>query len=205
MFLLEQERHTRVGNSIAGAICAEDAAQYADTLVNVYASASSTITAAAVPIVPTRLAAGTADDVVRSLDDVGGKASAPRSGGGLVPTLQGNVPQADKWIRNGGRVIHGADGSMTYIKGGVSIRYNSVGYPDFSMQLYKGTYGLDQVRIKLTGSRRLDEAAANAAAGFKQTPDGFTWHHHEDCGLMQLVDERIHGDFWHSGGFSLNK
>ena len=129
----------------------------------------------------------------------------PRSGGGLVPTLQGNVPQADKWFRNGGRVIYHTDGSMTYIKNGVSIRYNSLGYPDFSKQLYKGTDGLNQVRIKLTGSRRLDEAAANAAAGFRHTPDGFTWHHHEDRGLMQLVDERIHGDFWHSGGFSLNK
>ena len=144
----------------------------------------------------------------KGLDELGSAGRslvAPRSGGGLVPTLQGNIPQADKWIRNGGRVIYHTDGSVTHIKNGVSIRYNSVGYPDFSKQLYQGTEGLNQVRIKLTGSRRLDEAAAKAAAGFRQTPDGFTWHHHEDIGLMQLVDERIHGDFWHSGGFSLSK
>jgi len=143
------------------------------------------------------------DHAVRAVRKLQGV--APRNGGGIVPTVQGNVPQADKWIRGGGRVIYGADGSMTYIKNGVSIRYNSVGYPDFSKQLYKGTDGLSQVRINLTGSRRLDEAAANAAAGFKQTPDGFIWHHHEDLGLMQLVDEGIHGSFWHSGGFSLIK
>jgi titin len=91
---------------------------------------------------------------------------------------------------------------MTYIKDGVSIKYNSVGYPDFSGHLYNGNGGLNQVRIKLTGSRPLDEAAANKAAGFAKTPDGYTWHHHEDTGLMQLVKEDVHGSFWHSGGFS---
>jgi titin len=94
---------------------------------------------------------------------------------------------------------------MTYIKNGISIKYNSIGYPDFSKYLYNGKGGLNQVRIKLTGSRRLDEAAANAAAGFKKTPDGYIWHHHEDTGLMQLVREDVHSQWWHSGGFSLNK
>jgi Bacterial Ig domain/A nuclease of the HNH/ENDO VII superfamily with conserved WHH/Cadherin-like domain/Calx-beta domain/RTX calcium-binding nonapeptide repeat (4 copies) len=137
---------------------------------------------------------------------------APVKSSGIIPTLQGNVPQADKWIRNGGRVIYGTDGSMTYIKNGVSIHYNSVGYPDFTKHLYKGTDGLNQVRITLAteGSKatryRLDYDAANAAAGFKNgTPKDYTWHHHEDTGLMQLVREDVHRVFWHSGGMSLNK
>lgn len=130
---------------------------------------------------------------------------APTTRGGLVPTLKGNVPQADKWIRSGGRVVYHTDGGMTYIKNGISVRYNSMGYPDFTKYLYKGGDGLSQVRINLTGTRRGDFAAANAAAGFKSTPKGYTWHHHEDVGLMQLVETRVHGQFWHSGGFSLGQ
>jgi len=61
------------------------------------------------------------------------------------------------------------------------------------------------VRIKLTGNYADDFATANAAAGFKNTPKGFTWHHNDDVGLMQLVETRVHGSFWHSGGMSLNK
>lgn len=128
----------------------------------------------------------------------------PRSAGGVVSTLLGNIPQADKWIRNGGRVTFHIDGSITYIKRGVSIRYNELGYPDFSKYLYKGTDGLSQVKIKLTGNYRSDFAAANAAAGFQATPEGYTWHHHQDIGLMQLVRTDVHESFWHSGGVSLN-
>ena len=129
----------------------------------------------------------------------------PRGAGGIVPTLDGHIPDAAKWIKNGGSVIYHSDGSVTYIKNGISIRYNARGFPDFSKYLYKGTEGLNEVRIRLTGSRRLDEIAANAKAGFKRTPDGYVWHHNEDAGLMQLVREDVHGDWWHSGGFSLNK
>jgi len=137
------------------------------------------------------------------LDDV--VPSAAPIKGGLLPTLQGNTPQADKWIRSGGRVIYHSDGSITYVKNGVSIRYNSIGYPDFSRYLYNGNDGLKQVRIELTGTRPGDLAAANEAAGFASTPKGYTWHHNEDVGLMQLVETRVHGQFWHSGGFSLGK
>ncbi|MGH8191913.1 MAG: HNH endonuclease [Rhodanobacteraceae bacterium] len=31
------------------------------------------------------------------------------------------------------------------------------------------------------------------------------WHHNEDVGFMQLVEDDVHSEFWHSGGFSLNK
>jgi hypothetical protein len=49
----------------------------------------------------------------------------------------------------------------------------------------------------------LDEAAANAAAGFDETPIGYTWHHNENVGLMQLIEEDVHSSFPHTGGFSL--
>lgn len=52
--------------------------------------------------------------------------------------------------------------------------------------------GTARVRITLTGSRVADEAAANAKAGFTKTPAGYAWHHDQDVGLMQLVDEDVH-------------
>ncbi|MGM9951048.1 MAG: HNH endonuclease [Lysinibacillus sp.] len=39
------------------------------------------------------------------------------------------------------------------------------------------------------------------AAG--QTPEGYTWHHHEQPGRLQLVDEQIHNSTGHTGGRSL--
>lgn len=35
------------------------------------------------------------------------------------------------------------------------------------------------------------------------TPDGYTWHHHQDTGVLQLVDEKIHAKTWHYGGYSI--
>jgi hypothetical protein len=61
------------------------------------------------------------------------------------------------------------------------------------------------VRIELTGDRLADELAANAKAGLSHTPRNYTWHHHEDLGLMQLVETRVHRPFWHDGGFSLRR
>ncbi|MFD1926883.1 HNH endonuclease [Sporosarcina siberiensis] len=35
------------------------------------------------------------------------------------------------------------------------------------------------------------------------TPDGYDWHHHEEPGRMQLVEEEIHGSTGHTGGRNL--
>lgn len=35
------------------------------------------------------------------------------------------------------------------------------------------------------------------------TPEGYTWHHHQDTGVLQLVDEKIHAKTWHYGGYSI--
>ncbi|MBU9723516.1 MULTISPECIES: HNH endonuclease [Bacillaceae] len=52
-----------------------------------------------------------------------------------------------------------------------------------------------------------DPSLANEFTGMQleqiyagETPDGFTWHHHEDLGRIQLVDEEIHAKSGHSGG-----
>lgn len=36
-----------------------------------------------------------------------------------------------------------------------------------------------------------------------ETPDGYTWHHNEEVGKMQLVDSKIHAENKHTGGKSI--
>uniref|UniRef100_UPI000466DF15 HNH endonuclease n=1 Tax=Bacillus subtilis TaxID=1423 RepID=UPI000466DF15 len=33
-----------------------------------------------------------------------------------------------------------------------------------------------------------------------ETPDGYTWHHHQESGRMQLVDQKVHRKTGHTGG-----
>lgn len=35
------------------------------------------------------------------------------------------------------------------------------------------------------------------------TPDGYTWHHHQNAGVLQLVNEEIHSKTWHHGGYHI--
>ncbi|WP_422122330.1 HNH endonuclease [Planococcus sp. X10-3] len=38
---------------------------------------------------------------------------------------------------------------------------------------------------------------------FNDTPDGYTWHHSEDAGQLQLVDSMVHAQSGHTGGRSI--
>ena len=78
-----------------------------------------------------------------------------------------------------------------------SVQFNASGYPSFSR------YAKYIVRIRYTGTRPGDFAAANRAAGLASTPKGWTWHHHEDGMTMELVPEDLHGAARHTGGFSI--
>ena len=81
------------------------------------------------------------------------------------------------------------------------VPFDSDGFPNFQGHLYKG--GANDVMIKPTKNRLLDEDAANAAAGYKKTPSGYTWHHHQETGRMQLVNTQIHRQTGHTGGYSI--
>jgi hypothetical protein len=48
----------------------------------------------------------------------------------------------------------------------------------------------------------LSQADVQALAN-GQTPEGYTWHHHEEPGLLQLVDEEVHHNTGHTGGREL--
>jgi hypothetical protein len=79
-------------------------------------------------------------------------------------------------------------------------------FVDFSDYLYP--HGPNDLNIGvLRGSRDLDFAAANKVAGYSSTPKGYTWHHHQDLGRMQLVQSSVHAaeGLHHSGGVSIWK
>jgi len=78
------------------------------------------------------------------------------------------------------------------------VPFDKDGFPDFSEHLYKD--GLNDVKIKPTGKRDLDELDANLKAHYEKTPEGYTWHHHQTSGRMQLVESNIHSKTGHTGG-----
>lgn len=65
--------------------------------------------------------------------------------------------------------------------------------------------------IDYTSSYTGDFNAANKAAGFDATPDGYTWHHLDDydpltnSGTMQLVETDAHQGVSHNGGRAQKK
>jgi hypothetical protein len=79
------------------------------------------------------------------------------------------------------------------------VPFDADGFPDFS------DFATAEVKIELTGNRYLDDKAANQSLGFRKTPEGYTWHHHQDGTTMQLVPKDIHSKTGHTGGFSLWK
>jgi titin len=104
------------------------------------------------------------------------------------------------------QVLEYPGGAKKYVhESAVAVRYSREGFPDFSPFKYAGKEGKAEVLIGPTGKQSADIAAANKAAGFKRTPTGFTWHHHEEVGRMILVDEKVHYDFAHTGGFAIWK
>jgi hypothetical protein len=80
-----------------------------------------------------------------------------------------------------------------------SVPFTGTGHPDFSR------YTIKKVDINMTGKRRTDNALANQAAGFPETPLGYTWHHHENGKTMLLVPRDLHNAVAHTGGVAIMK
>ena len=53
-------------------------------------------------------------------------------------------------------------------------------------------------RIKNKFSRKQYQDILNG-----DTPSGYTWHHHQDAGVLELVDESVHAKTSHIGGYSI--
>ncbi len=83
------------------------------------------------------------------------------------------------------------------------VPFDKNGFPDFTKHLYNGSK--NDVMISPTGNRAADYNAANKAAGIDFKPKGYTWHHHQDFGRMQLIESNVHARTGHTGGFTLWK
>ena len=57
---------------------------------------------------------------------------------------------------------------------------------------------LSSSRLKAKFSRKEIKALSQG-----KTPDKYTWHHHQDAGKLQLVDQTIHEKTSHNGGYSI--
>ncbi|MGH3738913.1 MAG: HNH endonuclease [Micromonosporaceae bacterium] len=55
------------------------------------------------------------------------------------------------------------------------------------------------------GDHTTDFTEANRQADLPETPDGYTWHHHQDTRTMQLVPEDMHRAVNHGGGVAIMK
>ncbi len=104
------------------------------------------------------------------------------------------------WVHNNSKDITCSlrNGKLAGTKHPISgVPFDQSGFPDFSQWVMK------DVRVAPTGNPRADFAAANRAAGYSDTPAGYTWHHHQDSGRMQLVPTDLHARTAHTGGASL--
>lgn len=126
------------------------------------------------------------------------------------------------------RTVNG-DGTITYTRDGVSVNYDSNGFPDFEARAdlhlsptainsgsdtahFREANGMmrDALNADPGLAQRLGLNAEQVAFLTRETPAGrsppdLTWHHHQDTGRIQLVDSTIHDHFsgGHTGGMRI--
>ena len=67
-----------------------------------------------------------------------------------------------------------------------------------NMELYEAIQGDPTIAADLGFD---EQAAENLKSSV--TPEGYDWHHHEEPGRIQLVDEEVHSQTGHTGGRSI--
>uniref|UniRef100_UPI001FCC752F HNH endonuclease n=1 Tax=Oceanobacillus kimchii TaxID=746691 RepID=UPI001FCC752F len=122
-------------------------------------------------------------------------------------------PAPEKWVKKGGTVEIGNDGTWVYTnKKGQTVSYPN-GYPDFT-EFAHPTVKPVEIDIASPTNRPLDYKNANIKSGLNkdsnppvaslnEAPEGYTWHHHQDGKTMILVDKKVHREFTHAGGISI--
>lgn len=76
------------------------------------------------------------------------------------------------------------------------MKSRSTHFDRASKALYKDIMNDSNLRSKFTEA----EIAIFKDGG---VPKAYTWHHHQDAGVMQLVDRKTHRQTGHTGGFSI--
>lgn len=110
---------------------------------------------------------------------------------------RGNSAWEPDWNSARGKDIMAAQ-EKAGVKAGTPIEYRD-GFPNFE------PYSISSPKIKMTGVDADDFRAANKAAGYPRTPEGYTWHHSEDGTTMLLVPSGINNNIPHTGGASLSE
>lgn len=83
----------------------------------------------------------------------------------------------------------------------LGVHFNLKGFPEFEPYACRLPDGQKVItEIKLTGDIDRDFDLANAKFGWRKTPAGYTWHHHEDARTMILVPTKLHEAVRHTGG-----
>ena len=100
------------------------------------------------------------------------------------------------------------------------VKFDSNGFPIFESKYNTKLDPQDYLKSRGTHFDRASKALYNdimndsnlrsqfteaEIAIFKEggVPKAYTWHHHQDEGVMQLVDRKIHRQTGHTGGFSI--
>ncbi|MDX8255679.1 HNH endonuclease, partial [Acinetobacter pittii] len=101
------------------------------------------------------------------------------------------IKQAQQEIR-----LMNASKAGTIYKG---VEFSQNGFPIFTPYA--------KVVVKLEkgqkGNYTSDFTEANHLAKFGKTPEGYTWHHHEDGVTMELIPLELHDAVRHSGGVAV--
>ncbi|MEV1111259.1 HNH endonuclease [Micromonospora sp. NPDC049751] len=86
------------------------------------------------------------------------------------------------------------------------VWFTDDGYPDFGPYI-KPPRSQHEVHFDphFEGNHGSDFTDANRKAGLPATPEGHTWHHHQDTKRMQLVPSDLHDAVKHAGGVSIMK
>lgn len=115
---------------------------------------------------------------------------------GLLPKGYGenSLFSCGYWYDNqGGSIIYEAQ----------TINGTNVYVPNFKNYLYPDKK-LAQVDIgNFSGNRNKDIQTFLSKIGLDEIPSGFTLHHSQPNGIVQLVETKIHKEFIHIGGHSL--
>lgn len=116
------------------------------------------------------------------------------------------------------RLKLGLPGKANKISKKTKVKFDSKGFPQFkayyTVKLRKKYFKESRQRHFYMANKILCEdsiAVRKLKLSISQiielehynTPSGYTWHHHQDAGVLQLVDEEIHEKTGHRGGYSI--
>lgn len=116
------------------------------------------------------------------------------------------------------RLKLGLPGKANKINEKTKVRFDSKGFPKFKVYytvklkrkywkesrkrhfymankiLYKDYSAVKKLKLSKSQIKELKQY---------ETPSRYTWHHHQDAGILQLVDSEIHEKTGHHGGYSI--